>query len=71
VGALLPVTGQLIAAFRPAPDRPALTGNPDRDLPSILEYVAENFDHARTGAQTAGVLGTAGAIMEILASLQE
>lgn len=69
LGALLPAAGQMIAAFRHPPERPRLTGQPDRDLPEILDYVAGNFEHARSGAQTAGVLATAGAVMEILASL--
>ena len=55
VGALLPATGKVISAFRKAPDRPKLTGDPQKDMTMIVEFVAENFDHARSGAQTAGV----------------
>lgn len=69
LGALLPAAGKMIAAFRHPPDRPRLTGQPEKDLPEILDYMAENFAHARSGAQTSGVLATAGAVMEILASL--
>lgn len=69
VGALLPATGKVIAAFRKAPDRPKLTGDPSKDMTTIVDFVAENFDHARSGAQTAGVLATTGAILEIIASL--
>ena len=70
LGALLPAAGKLISAFRRAPERPTLTGTPEKDMANMLDYMAETFDHNRTGAQTAGVLATTGAVMEILASLQ-
>ena len=69
LGALLPAVGKMIAAFRHPPDRPKLTGDPTKDIATVMDFVAENFDHARAGAQTAGVLATTGAVMEILASL--
>lgn len=69
MGNLLPAVGKLVSAFRRAPERPTLTGDPEKDIASLADFIGENFDHSRTGAQTSGVLATAGAVMEILASL--
>lgn len=69
IGALLPVVGQLVTAFRRGPERPALTGMPDKDVAVMVDYVADNFEHGRTGAQAASVLATAGAVAKILADL--
>ena len=59
----------MIAAFRHPPDRPKLSGDTAKDLANILDYMGEIFDHSRSGDQTAGVLATTGAVMEILAAL--
>ncbi len=69
LGALLPGLGQLLSAFRRAPDKPDLSGVPDKDLPRIVEYIADTFDHDRSGSQMTGVLATTGAVMQILGDL--
>ena len=69
VGTLAPAIGKLVAAFQRQPERPALTGDPQKDMASILDFVADSFDHSRSGAQTASVLATTGALLEILAAL--
>ena len=69
LGALLPAAGKMIAAFRSPPEKPALTGQPEKDLAALMEYVSETFDHRRSGEQTSSVLATTGAVMEILAAL--
>ena len=69
IGVLLPAAGKMIAAFRHAPEKPNLTGQPEKDLAALMEYVSETFDHQRSGAQTSSVLATTGAVMEILAAL--
>ncbi len=69
LGAILPGMGQTISAFRRAPDKPDLTGEPTKDLPNILEYISEVFEHNRTGDQLTGVLATTGAMLEILGTL--
>ena len=69
IGEFLPGLGQLLGAFRRAPERPKLSGQADRDMASLTDYIGETFERDRTGAQTAGVLATAGAVMKILAEL--
>ena len=69
LGTLLPAAGQIISAFRDAPEQPTLTGQPEKDIAMLLEFVAESFEHSRSGAQTASIMATTGAVMEILASL--
>lgn len=69
LGALIPAAGKMIAAFRHAPDRPTLSGDMAKDMASLLDYVVETFDYKRGGDQTASVLATTGAVLEILAAL--
>ena len=69
IGAILPGLGQLLSAFRRPPDRPQISGDPQKDIARLVDYIGDTFDRDRTGAQTAGVLATTGAVMEILASL--
>lgn len=69
IGEFLPGIGQLFSAFRRAPERPTLTGQPDKDMASLADYIGESFDRDRTGAQASGVLATTGAMLKILAEL--
>ena len=69
LGALVPAVGQLVSAFRRAPERPELSGDPDKDMSRVVDYIASNFERERSNAQTAGVLATAGAVMDVLASM--
>ncbi len=69
LGAILPGLGHMLGAFRRAPEKPEVTGEPVKDLPILLDYISDVFDHNRTGDQMAGVLATTGAMLEILGTL--
>ena len=69
LGAVLPGLGQLLSAFRRAPEKPEISGQPERDLPKIVEYIADTFDHDRSGSQMTGILATTGAVLQILGEL--
>lgn len=69
LAAVLPGAAQVIGAFRRAPGKPTLSGNPEQDLPNIVDFIADVFEHGRTNDQMVGVLATTGAILEILGDL--
>ena len=69
LGALLPSLGQLLSAFRRAPDKPEMSEDTKRSFSDIVDYIDEVFRHDRTGEQMVGVLATTGAVMEILGEL--
>ena len=69
LGGLLPAFGQLVGAFKSAPERPLPTGQPDKDIANLTGYVADSFERDRSSSQTTGVLATAGAVLKIIANL--
>ena len=65
----MPGIAQIVGAFRRGPDKPELSGDPTKDLPDIVDYISDMFEHSRTNDQMVSVLSTTSAVLDILGDL--